>query len=1110
MRLAQALEWAASHQHELNINEREFLSASQALAECEAIEKEVQRQREVESARKLAETEGKRAEEQALASRLLRKRSRFLAAASFITLVMAIVAGFLGWRAHVVSRQAASRELAAAAVSNLEIDAERSTLLAMEAVSLSYTLEAENALHQSILASRVQKTIPAFDSGTVSQIAYRPDGSQLAAASAEEMVKVWDLPSGQLLYTVTGHSAAYSPIGDRLATVLADGTVKLWDARSGGEISLPSPITAGEDTAFSPDGSRLATVTPVNLPRIWDLETGEELMNFPGHTDYVSHVIFSPGGNRLLTTSDDGTARLWDVGTGQQVLSLSGHPSIVWTAAFSPDEKRILTASEAEAYVWDAVSGEKLLTLSGHTGTIYAVAFSPDGKQLATGGLDRKVKLWDAETGRELFTLSGHAGAVTSLAFDPSGTQLATVSDDGFMKIWSLAPGQEWLALPAGAVHQVFFSPGCDNQHETAEGPCQLRLVGIGESHATIWNVLTGKEFSTLRDQGHLSKAAAFSPDGTLIITAGDDLHIKIWDSFSGTVLHSWPAHTGLVNAVALHPKGTYLVTASDDYKVKVWDLSHLEDKVDGDSNLSRILDLPSGAKSLDISLDGERLAAGLDNGTVRVWNFSTWEEQLTLRGHTNSVVSVSFSPDGKQIATASLDGTARIWDAENASELMILSGHNSAVTAVKFSPDGKRIATASLDGYAKLWDARSGQEQLTLPGNGMGLTSVAFSPDGKWFATSGDSGVRVYLLDIDDLVALARTRVTRTLSNQECQKYLHRLGGSCQPPMTTATAIRLQSAANGRICQLANTGSLYDRYFISMMYKGVEDSAKMFGWEATALQSGSPTDYGKNLQTLTSADCHLIVAPVAFFDEIQNAAEANPDEKFMMMDFVYNPPLRNIWNQVYATDQAAFLSGYLAASVTRTGKVGVFGGLDIPQVTDFMDGFALGVAHYNKMKDAHVDVLGWDVQNHEGLFVGGFCCTSEGRQMAQQLLNEGVDVILPVAGKTVGWGAGAEVQNHGNAWLIGVDTDWSVSMPEFADIVLTSIEKRFDVSVINAAKAISDGTFDGGIHLGTLETGEVDISPFHNLGWLISSEFNKEIENIRADIIAGRIRTKP
>jgi basic membrane protein A len=211
----------------------------------------------------------------------------------------------------------------------------------------------------------------------------------------------------------------------------------------------------------------------------------------------------------------------------------------------------------------------------------------------------------------------------------------------------------------------------------------------------------------------------------------------------------------------------------------------------------------------------------------------------------------------------------------------------------------------------------------------------------------------------------------------------------------------------------------------------------------------------------------------------------------------------------VYSTDQGAFLAGYVAAAMSKTGKVGTFGGINIPPVTDFMDGFALGVQYYNQENNANVEVLGWDVAAHDGLFTGNFESTDDGRRMGETLMDEGADIIMPVAGP-VGLGTAAAVKDRGDAMIVGVDTDWTVSAPEYADIVLTSVEKRLDLSVAAAAKAIAAGVFGGGTKLATLQNGQIGISPFHSFDSQVSDEIKADLEQITADIIAGTIKTKP
>ncbi len=1096
-RLAQTREWASAYKDEMNPFEHEFLKASIEASEREVTEREEQRARELESAQKLAESERQRAEEQEHTTRQLRRRAVYLAGAFAIATIMALVAVLLSIQAQTARLIATSREIAAASIGNLEMDPERSILLALEALSKHHTIEAEDALHQAVQASRIQLVLQASEQGAPISVAVDPTGKRIATASVDEIVKIYDMATGEVLFTLNGHSATYTSDGKRIATVIADGTVKMWDASTGEEIHVPNQMDAGFGVAFSPDGLHLATVVSGDLPKVWNAGTGKELVSFPGHTDFVGTASFNPSGTRLLTASDDGTARVWNATTGEQLLSLSDHQAWVWTAVFSPDGKRIATVSGNEAYIWNADTGERLFTLIGHKSDIYAVAFNPESTRLATGSADQKVKVWDATTGKEIISLSGHTGAIYDVDFSLDGERLVTGSEDGTVRIWDLIPSHELLtiSIPNSSSGQIAF-----NMDGT-------RLAMTGENKTVkIWDAQSGTELVTLPHSGSMVRDIAFDSRGTRVLTAGDDGMVRIWDTTTGNELGAISGHTSFINRIATTQDGTHFATTGDDYKAKIWDIS-LE-KLSDTPLLT--LDHPGIVFAVAFNSDGSRLVTGIQDGTVRLWDATTGKDILILRGHADSVLAAAFHPNGKSVATASLDGTAKIWNITSGEDLLTLRGHTSEVTSIAYSPDGRRIATASRDGTAKLWDASTGEESLTFLGDGSGLSDIAFSPDGTRLATGGDNGVRVYLLQIEDLIALARTRVTRSLTNEECQKYLHLDRSNCSPQTSVSTTTPMPPAVNSRVCQVTNTAGLYDNSFNESVFKGLQDAAALFAWDAKVFQSASMPDFEKNIKEFLRGDCDLIVGLPHMSDAIRVAAEANPNQKFQIMDFAYDQPLDNVWMQINATDQSAFLAGYVAASVTRTGRVGVFGGIDIPSVTDFMDGFAVGVKYYNEKNGTNVELLGWDVKKHEGLFVGGFCCALEGRLITQHLLGEGADIILPVAGTNVGPGAAHAVQTHGHAYIIGVDTDWAVTYPEYAEIILTSIEKRVDVSVVSAVQAIVDGTFRGGTHMGTLETGEVGLAPFYQFDSLISDEVKADLEQIKADIIGGKLKTKP
>lgn len=309
------------------------------------------------------------------------------------------------------------------------------------------------------------------------------------------------------------------------------------------------------------------------------------------------------------------------------------------------------------------------------------------------------------------------------------------------------------------------------------------------------------------------------------------------------------------------------------------------------------------------------------------------------------------------------------------------------------------------------------------------------------------------------------------------------------------------------KVCQITDTGGIDDKSFNATAWKGITDAQAQLGIEAKYLESNEVADYEKNLNAFLEEKCDLIIT-VGFMigDATKAAAEANPEVKFSIVDYAYDPAVDNIVGQVFETDEAAFLAGYLAAGVTKTGKVGTFGGIPIPTVTIFMKGFAEGVAKYNEVKGTSVQVLGWDLTDEtKGLFSNSFDDQQKGRELAVSLMDEGADIIMPVAGP-VGLGAAAAIQERGNAYLIGVDSDWFLTSPEYGAITLTSVQKKMDATTMDVIKSVVDGTFTGGLAVGTLENEGVAIAPFHDLSSLVSAELQAELDQLKADIISGAI----
>ncbi len=326
---------------------------------------------------------------------------------------------------------------------------------------------------------------------------------------------------------------------------------------------------------------------------------------------------------------------------------------------------------------------------------------------------------------------------------------------------------------------------------------------------------------------------------------------------------------------------------------------------------------------------------------------------------------------------------------------------------------------------------------------------------------------------------------------------------------IAAAVALAASSAAMAfTACQVTDTGGIDDNSFNQTAWKGVLDAMEDFGVEGRFLESQAETDYEANINSLIDGDCDIIVT-VGFLlgDATQKAATANPDQPFSIVDFAYDPQIDNVLGQVYATDQAAFLAGYLAAGMSKTKILGTFGGINIPPVTIFMDGFVKGADYWNAQKGDAVEVLGWSVADREGLFTNNFDNLDDGRAFAQNLYDEGADIVLPVAGP-VGLGSATLADELGidRLKIIGVDADLYFTDSERQHVYLTSITKRMDATVRAVIERTMQGSFEGGLLVGTLENGGVDLAPFHDMDALVPDELKAELAALRAGIIDGSI----
>jgi WD40 repeat protein/DNA-binding SARP family transcriptional activator len=789
-RLAQFETWAGTTDLALTAGEREFLADARAAAN-DAARRRARRRRGI------------------LAGFAL------LAAAASLLAVFALV---LRGRAKDDARVATARQLAASAEANLNVDPERSILLGIQAAETtrrhdgSILPEAQQALHDALTASRVLARSSGVGrrSGIGHVVGLAPDARTFVAADLDQgTVSIRDAHTGKKLATLPGHSAevlavGYSPDGRLIAAGSADGTLRLWGASSRKLLHvIQAHRGAVFATRFSADGKRLATLGGDRAVRVWDVRSGrllQSLANVHGRTRpsvvWGEGVAFV-GDHRIAVApwSREGgvpsrvVAKVFDLASGKQVSVVNDPAGDTQTVDIDvrPDGK-LLVASHAEgALQLYRLSDGRQLDVEQNRGAVLDLEFSRDGKSVATGGVDGFAKIWSVADGRlrELLTLRGHDNPVGSVSFNRDGTRLASWGQvSGEARVWDVSPAGrgEVLTLPGPQSAPEWLA-------DIAFTPDGRRLVASSGPSGTVrvWSARTGKELLRL-DQGATDHAPAHavigidvSPDGSRIATAGADGAVRIFDADTGKELlalrhqHCVPQGLCVVNRAVFSPDGSRIATTGWDSTIRILDARS--------GRLLRVLrgHQPGGVGTyiVEWSRDGTRLLSTGHDG-VRIWDVRRGRQLRAFPPGGGPGISGAWSPGEKEVVVESGLG-GQVWDASTRKPLRVLAA-GAPGTAYTFSPDGGRLAFATYDetSSTRIWDWPAGVETLKLPQGGLRL---AFSPDGELLAgvrPEPTPFVHVWTLDPERLLQIARHRITRSLTEDECHRYLHR---SCAAP---------------------------------------------------------------------------------------------------------------------------------------------------------------------------------------------------------------------------------------------------------------------------------------------------------------------------------------
>ncbi len=324
------------------------------------------------------------------------------------------------------------------------------------------------------------------------------------------------------------------------------------------------------------------------------------------------------------------------------------------------------------------------------------------------------------------------------------------------------------------------------------------------------------------------------------------------------------------------------------------------------------------------------------------------------------------------------------------------------------------------------------------------------------------------------------------------------------------STGAAPEGAAEYLACMVSDAGGFDDQSFNQSGAQGMDSAKEELGIETSLVESQSDADYASNVSTQVSQGCNLIIG-VGFLleDAVQKAAEENPDTNFALVDSAFSDvdfapvQIDNAKPILFNTAEASFLAGYLAAGMTESDTVATFGGIQIPSVAIFMDGFSDGVQKYNEDEGTQVKLLGWDKEAQNGSFSGDFDNQSQGQTLTEQFIAQGADIIMPVAGP-VGLGAAAAAESKEGTKIVWVDSD-GFETTQYGPLMLTSVLKQIGPAVDDTISESID-SFSNEPYVGTLENEGVGLAPYHDFEGEVPEELTTKIEEYKQQIIDGEL----
>jgi WD40 repeat protein len=673
--------------------EEENAALSQAAELARASEQAAQAQAAAEQQAKL------KAQEQA---QVLLKRTRVLYATLALVVVAALVAvGAFGW-GHMKKRDAdrAARDATAVGLfgdsqlmlAGLSRSGGHDVTAIQEMLAAHAIRSKHEGKYELLTALNLERDLLKIIDlpQVVTTVAFSPDGTRIAAGSAEKTVWIWDT-DGKLIGQPLQHddavtSVAFSPDGTRIATGSADKTVRLWDT-DGKPIGQPlQHDDAVTSVAFSPDGTRIATGSADKTVRLWDTD-GKPIGQPLQHEGWVNAVAIGPNGTIAVACADK-TVRLWDT-DGKSIGQPLQHDDAVMSVAFSPDGTRIATGSyDKTIRLWDTATWQPVgQPLRGHEAAVRALAFGPDSLHLvSSGGNDATVRIWDVRSWEPML---GHDDT-TWAAFYDGGRRIASGSSDKTVRWWDATTGR-----PMGEPLRV------DDSDVVSLYPVdEDRVMSIGSTDTVrLWDAHTRKPIGEpLRLPPNPDRVLASDKTGRRIAAVLDSGAVQLYDTNPMRPVGQPIREEQPISAVEFSRDGEVAATGSKDGTIRLWDS-------DTGAPIGRPMKGKGYVTSAAFSDDSHRIAVGYMSYSLQLWNTDTFQPVGQLMGLDSIASGTAFSPDGHTLASGGDDGTIQLWDADDQSAMGApFTGHTTYVTSLEFSPDGTKLLSASGDHTIRAW----------------------------------------------------------------------------------------------------------------------------------------------------------------------------------------------------------------------------------------------------------------------------------------------------------------------------------------------------------------------------------------------------------------------